>query len=107
MLPRVFNTRRQQVDETYHVTFNETMEAIRFTNTSDRWSRDQHIKLVNIIGDPEEGMLTRSMTSKLTATSASECLFVNFLSEIEPKKVYEALNHPGWVDTMQEELNQL
>nr|GEU61910.1 retrovirus-related Pol polyprotein from transposon TNT 1-94 [Tanacetum cinerariifolium] len=31
---RVFNTRRQQVKETYHVTFDESMEAIRFTNTS-------------------------------------------------------------------------
>ncbi|GJW45043.1 retrovirus-related pol polyprotein from transposon TNT 1-94 [Tanacetum coccineum] len=31
---RVFNTRRQQVEETYHVTFDESMEAIRFTNTS-------------------------------------------------------------------------
>ncbi|GJZ03479.1 retrovirus-related pol polyprotein from transposon TNT 1-94 [Tanacetum coccineum] len=30
---RVFNTRRQQVEETYHVTFDESMEAIRFTNT--------------------------------------------------------------------------
>ncbi|GKE76292.1 retrovirus-related pol polyprotein from transposon TNT 1-94, partial [Tanacetum coccineum] len=46
----------------------------------DRWSRDQHIKLVNIIGDHGEGMLTRIM-------------------------VYEALKHPGWVDAMQEELN--
>ncbi|GJT59250.1 retrovirus-related pol polyprotein from transposon TNT 1-94, partial [Tanacetum coccineum] len=72
----------------------------------DRWSRDQHIKLVNIIGDPGEGMLTRSMAAKLTAASASECLFADFLSEIEPKKVSEALKHPGWVDAMQEELNQ-
>nr|GEX04821.1 retrovirus-related Pol polyprotein from transposon TNT 1-94 [Tanacetum cinerariifolium] len=31
---RVYNTRRQQIEETYHVTFNESMEAIRFTNTS-------------------------------------------------------------------------
>ncbi|GJV63219.1 retrovirus-related pol polyprotein from transposon TNT 1-94 [Tanacetum coccineum] len=30
---RVFNTRRQQIKETYHVTFDESMEAIRFTNT--------------------------------------------------------------------------
>ncbi|GKA40742.1 retrovirus-related pol polyprotein from transposon TNT 1-94 [Tanacetum coccineum] len=30
---RVFNTRRQQVKETYHVTFDESMEDIRFTNT--------------------------------------------------------------------------
>ncbi|GJU07311.1 retrovirus-related pol polyprotein from transposon TNT 1-94 [Tanacetum coccineum] len=33
-------------------------------------------------------MLTRSMAAKLTAASASECLFVDFLSEIEPKKVF-------------------
>ncbi|GJV14540.1 retrovirus-related pol polyprotein from transposon TNT 1-94 [Tanacetum coccineum] len=52
----------------------------------DRWSRDQHIELVNIIGDPGKGMLTRSMAAKLTTSSASECLFDDFLYEIEPKK---------------------
>ncbi|GJR83132.1 retrovirus-related pol polyprotein from transposon TNT 1-94 [Tanacetum coccineum] len=31
-------------------------------------------------------MLTRSIAAKLTAASASECLFADFLSEIEPKK---------------------
>ncbi|GJU10635.1 retrovirus-related pol polyprotein from transposon TNT 1-94 [Tanacetum coccineum] len=31
---RVFNTKRQQIEETYHVTFDESIEAIRFTNTS-------------------------------------------------------------------------
>ncbi|GJX72036.1 retrovirus-related pol polyprotein from transposon TNT 1-94 [Tanacetum coccineum] len=72
----------------------------------DKWPRDQHIKLVNIIGDPGEGMLTRSMAAKFIAASASECLFADFLYEIEPKKVYEALKHPGWIDAMQEELNQ-
>ncbi|GJR80008.1 hypothetical protein Tco_0150793 [Tanacetum coccineum] len=30
---RVFNTRRQQIEETYHVTFDESIEAIMFTNT--------------------------------------------------------------------------
>ncbi|GKD17876.1 retrovirus-related pol polyprotein from transposon TNT 1-94, partial [Tanacetum coccineum] len=72
----------------------------------DRWSKDQHIELVNIIGDPDEGMLTRSMAAKLIAALASECLFADFLSEIEPKKVSKAVKHPGWVDSMQEELNQ-
>ncbi|GJW54420.1 retrovirus-related pol polyprotein from transposon TNT 1-94 [Tanacetum coccineum] len=38
----------------------------------DRWSKDQHIKLVNIIGDPGEEMLTRSIAAKLTAASAKE-----------------------------------
>ncbi|GKB43751.1 retrovirus-related pol polyprotein from transposon TNT 1-94 [Tanacetum coccineum] len=31
---RVYNIRRQQIEETYHVTFDEIIEAIRFTNTS-------------------------------------------------------------------------
>ncbi|GJY88894.1 hypothetical protein Tco_0503522, partial [Tanacetum coccineum] len=46
----------------------------------DRWSRDQHIELINIIGNPSEDMLTRSMAAKLTAASTSECLFADFLS---------------------------
>ncbi|GJY01837.1 retrovirus-related pol polyprotein from transposon TNT 1-94 [Tanacetum coccineum] len=73
----------------------------------DRWSRDQHIKLVNIIGNLGEGMLTRSMAAQLTAASTSECLFSDFLFEIEPKKVSKALKHLGLTDVMQEELNQL
>ncbi|GKC07206.1 retrovirus-related pol polyprotein from transposon TNT 1-94, partial [Tanacetum coccineum] len=51
-------------------------------------------------------MLTRSMKAKLIDVLASECLFADFLSKIESKKVYEALKHRGWVDVMQEELNQ-
>nr|GEY27861.1 hypothetical protein [Tanacetum cinerariifolium] len=158
---RVYNTRRQQIEETYHVTFNESMEAIRFTNTSvdeigidysSRYHPDeflhkndpsrqyQDIKdppdLINTEGthkqnvqddqritqptDVPSGNNTKAsrpitkplvpdvphVASKLTAASASECLFADFLSEIEPKKVSEALKHPGWIDAMQEELNQ-
>ncbi|GJU30875.1 retrovirus-related pol polyprotein from transposon TNT 1-94 [Tanacetum coccineum] len=72
----------------------------------DRWSRDQHIELKNIIGDHAKGMLRRSMAAKLSAAFANECLFVDFLSKIEPKKVSEALKHPRWVNARQEELNQ-
>ncbi|GJU98140.1 retrovirus-related pol polyprotein from transposon TNT 1-94 [Tanacetum coccineum] len=174
---RFYNTRRQQIKKTYHVTFDESMEAIRFTNNlvdeigiddssryppdefqeddpsrqyqvdsdvsyyiipygrsltkitqenhvpeviapnepgiphteddegnntevsgsitellvpngtqfhitnqastsyhpvpQDIWSRDQHIELVNIIGDPGKGLLTRIMSAKLTAISAT------------------------------------
>ncbi|GJZ62773.1 retrovirus-related pol polyprotein from transposon TNT 1-94 [Tanacetum coccineum] len=52
----------------------------------DRWSQDKHIELVNIISNPGVGMLTRAMAKVLGATSAHECLFVDFLSEEEPKK---------------------
>ncbi|GJY63391.1 retrovirus-related pol polyprotein from transposon TNT 1-94 [Tanacetum coccineum] len=50
---RVYNTRRQQIEETYHVTFNESIEAIRFTNTlvdeigiddSSRYPPDEFLK---------------------------------------------------------------
>ncbi|GJY24617.1 retrovirus-related pol polyprotein from transposon TNT 1-94 [Tanacetum coccineum] len=51
-------------------------------------------------------MLTRAMAKELSAASAHECFFVNFLSEEEPKKLSKALKLPGWVDAMQYELNQ-
>ncbi|GJY26640.1 hypothetical protein Tco_0401366 [Tanacetum coccineum] len=60
----------------------------------NRWSKDKNIKLVNIIGNLGAGMLTRAMAKELGAASAHECLFVDFLSEEEPKKVSEALQHP-------------
>ncbi|GJT20858.1 hypothetical protein Tco_0890795 [Tanacetum coccineum] len=71
----------------------------------DRWFKDKHIELVNIIGNLRAGMLTRAMAKELSAASAHEYLFVDFLSEEEPKKVSEALKHPRWVDAMQDELN--
>ncbi|GKB66214.1 retrovirus-related pol polyprotein from transposon TNT 1-94, partial [Tanacetum coccineum] len=72
----------------------------------DRRSQDKHIELVNIIGNLGAGMLTRAMAKQLSVALAHECLFVDFLSEEEPKKVSEALKHLGWVDAMQDELNQ-
>nr|GEW10414.1 retrovirus-related Pol polyprotein from transposon TNT 1-94 [Tanacetum cinerariifolium] len=66
----------------------------------DRWSQDKHIELVNIIRNPVDGMLTRAMAKQLSTASAHECLFVDFLSKEEPKKVSEALQHLGWVDAI-------
>ncbi|GKA26799.1 retrovirus-related pol polyprotein from transposon TNT 1-94, partial [Tanacetum coccineum] len=51
-------------------------------------------------------MLTRAMAKQLSAALAHECIFVDFLFEKEPKKISKALNHLGWVDVMQDELNQ-
>ncbi|GJW44322.1 hypothetical protein Tco_0073121 [Tanacetum coccineum] len=50
---------------------------------NDIWSREKHIKLVNIIGEPLDGITTRSRVRDSDAASAHECLYVNFLSEIE------------------------
>ncbi|GKA30760.1 retrovirus-related pol polyprotein from transposon TNT 1-94 [Tanacetum coccineum] len=51
-------------------------------------------------------MLTMAMAKELSVSLAYKCLFVDFLSKEEPKKVSEALKHPGWVNAMQLELNQ-
>nr|GEX34213.1 retrovirus-related Pol polyprotein from transposon TNT 1-94 [Tanacetum cinerariifolium] len=71
----------------------------------DRWSRDKHIELFNIVVNLGDGMLTQAMAKELSVASAHECLFVYFLYEEKPKNVSEALKHPGWDDAMHEELN--
>ena len=55
------------------------------------WSRDHPID--QIIGDPGTGVRTRRVTQ-------NECNFAGFLSQMEPKKVDEALEDPDWVITM-------
>ncbi|GJV77158.1 retrovirus-related pol polyprotein from transposon TNT 1-94 [Tanacetum coccineum] len=75
-------------------------------NVLNRWSREKHIELVNIIGEPLAGITTRSRVKDSDAASAHKCLYVNFLSKIEPKKLIEALEEEGWVIAIQEELNQ-
>ncbi|GJT80048.1 retrovirus-related pol polyprotein from transposon TNT 1-94 [Tanacetum coccineum] len=71
-----------------------------------RWYKDKHIELVNIICNLRVRTLSRAMAKELSAASAHECLFLDFLSEEEPKQLCEPLKHPGWVNVMQEELNQ-
>ncbi|GJS79119.1 retrovirus-related pol polyprotein from transposon TNT 1-94 [Tanacetum coccineum] len=66
----------------------------------------KHIELVNILGEPQAGVTTRSKIRDFEASSAHECLYVNFLFEIEPKKLIEALKEEGWIIAMQEELHQ-
>ncbi|GJS77548.1 retrovirus-related pol polyprotein from transposon TNT 1-94 [Tanacetum coccineum] len=130
---RVFNTRRQQTEETYHITFDESSEAIKFSKPSaddihiveseryppneflhpyepsqmyqvnnnvvqyiDHYERPEPFVTEAItshdqddqsdLSDSGAGMLTRAMAKELSATSAHQCLFIDFLSEEEPKK---------------------
>ncbi|GJV52315.1 retrovirus-related pol polyprotein from transposon TNT 1-94 [Tanacetum coccineum] len=133
---RLFNIRRQEMEEIVHVTFSEDDESISQSTTpsetpdtvlselisdvqpspiisplaecilqtlvpQDRRSREKHIELVNIIGEPLAGITTRSRARDLEAASAHECLYVNFLSEMEPNKLTEALEEEGWIIAMQ------
>ena len=60
-----------------------------------KWTRSHPQS--QIIGEPSESIKTRKAT-------VSETLIAGFLSEIEPKKTFEALNDPDWILTMQVEL---
>ena len=61
-----------------------------------KWTKSHPYEL--IIGDAKEGVKTRSATQ-------NECLYNNFLSQEEPKKVKDALQDPDWILVMQEEFN--
>ncbi|GJS59219.1 retrovirus-related pol polyprotein from transposon TNT 1-94 [Tanacetum coccineum] len=89
------------------LTISPSAEVILQTSVhQDRWSREKHIEIVNIIGEPLIGITTRSRIRDSDAASAFECLYVNFLFEMEPKKFIEAIEEEGWIISMQEELNQ-
>ncbi|GKD10949.1 putative ribonuclease H-like domain-containing protein, partial [Tanacetum coccineum] len=76
-----------------------------------------------ILGYPTSAVKTRSKVNKSSRANAfvsyiqkqrrnnhkdfQHCLFACFLSQIEPKKISQALKDESWVDAMQEELLQL
>nr|GEV29719.1 retrotransposon protein, putative, unclassified [Tanacetum cinerariifolium] len=53
--------------------------------------REKHTNLVNILGEPRAGVTIKNIFRDSKAASAYECLYVNILSETEPKKLIEAL----------------
>ena len=56
-----------------------------------------------VIGDPTEGIRTRSSFDK---NLCAFCCHSGFISEIEPDSVEMALNDENWILAMQDELNQ-
>ncbi|KAJ9557721.1 LOW QUALITY PROTEIN: hypothetical protein OSB04_012335 [Centaurea solstitialis] len=50
-----------------------------------------------VLGNPSSGVKTRRQAGNV-------CLYVNFISENEPKEIDDALRDPAWVSAMQEEL---
>nr|GEV40605.1 hypothetical protein [Tanacetum cinerariifolium] len=75
-----------------------------------------------ILRDPTSAVQTRSKVNKSSRAHAfvsyiqkqrinnhkdfQHCLFTCFISQIKPKKIYEALKDESWVDAMQEQLLQ-
>nr|GEX71661.1 hypothetical protein [Tanacetum cinerariifolium] len=54
----------------------------------------------------EEQSLIATIHQKTDPALLQCCLFSCFLSQVEPKKVFDALQDPSWVEAMQEELLQ-
>nr|GEU41168.1 reverse transcriptase domain-containing protein [Tanacetum cinerariifolium] len=86
---RVFNTIRKQTEETYHITFDESLDDIKFSKPL--------VDDINI--------------AKIERYPSNEYLYPyepsqRFLYEEKPKRVFEALQHLGWVDAIQDEINQ-
>ncbi|GKD86287.1 retrovirus-related pol polyprotein from transposon TNT 1-94 [Tanacetum coccineum] len=162
----VLNIRRQQTEETYHITFDESPEAIKFSKPSvnniniaesERYPLDEYlhpyepsqryqtnnndVSFIEPYKCPEPVVLETKISEHLSSPNMEDTLaknttipslplhvpsmvtpapqdrwsqdkhielvnIIDFLSEEEPKKVSEALKHPGWVDAMQDELNQ-
>ncbi|GJS20631.1 putative ribonuclease H-like domain-containing protein [Tanacetum coccineum] len=50
--------------------------------------------------------LETTINSRTNHKDYQNCLFACFLSQIEPKKVIQALTDPSWIEAMQEELLQ-
>ncbi|GJS14368.1 putative ribonuclease H-like domain-containing protein [Tanacetum coccineum] len=53
----------------------------------------------------EHGMFS-SVQQRINHKDFQNCLFACFLSQVEPKKVIQALQDPSWIEAMQEELLQ-
>ncbi|GJY05292.1 retrovirus-related pol polyprotein from transposon TNT 1-94 [Tanacetum coccineum] len=185
---RIFNTRRQQTKETYHITFDESPDAIKFSKSSvdniniaetERYPPDEYLypyepsqvssdqngqtdqndqsaqndeivnydhsehsnhtndeQIIDNLLNTEDIKISKHLSSpSVEDTSVQNTIptpslpipsmvtpapqdrwsqdkdielvnIIDFLSKEELKKVSEALKHPGWVDAMQDELNQ-
>ena len=57
-----------------------------------------HHSSSQIIGDPAQGVQRRHQVSN------NFCMFVNFVSLMEPKKINEALQDSDWIKAMKDEL---
>lgn len=62
-----------------------------------KWGKNHPPSLV--IGNPSASLRTRRQM-------INESLIAAFISQLEPKKIEEALLDPNWIESMQDELNQ-
>ncbi|KAJ9558789.1 hypothetical protein OSB04_013403 [Centaurea solstitialis] len=59
-----------------------------------------------VVGDIQSPMITRKQSKDLSFQNPNSAMFSCFLSQTEPKKVFDAMKDPSWIEAMQEELLQ-
>ncbi|KAH9735120.1 hypothetical protein KPL71_017636 [Citrus sinensis] len=119
---RVYNKRTLVVEESMHVTFDESnpssMEKVVVDDNAEEEQQEEasndnqedvshgiqeeHQEETNVEqneGDPSRGVTTRS-------SLRNTCEHTAFISQIEPKSFADAENDESWIMAMQEELNQ-
>ncbi|KAH9686889.1 hypothetical protein KPL70_014556 [Citrus sinensis] len=119
---RVYNKRTLVVEESMHVTFDEsnpssTEKVVVDDNAEEEQQeealndnhedaphgiQEEHHEETNAAqneGDPSRGVTTRS-------SLRNTCEHAAFISQIEPKSFADVENDESWIMTMQEELNQ-
>nr|GEX74256.1 hypothetical protein [Tanacetum cinerariifolium] len=67
---------------------------------------DSSIQTKNKSKELEKQSFIATIHQKTDPTLLQFCLFSCFLSQVEPKKIFNALQDPSWVEAMQEELLQ-
>ncbi|GJX69922.1 retrovirus-related pol polyprotein from transposon TNT 1-94 [Tanacetum coccineum] len=68
--------------------------------STQTWTKDH--PLDQVIGDPSKPVMTRQRLQ----TDSEVCMYALTISTIEPKNIkYEMADH-GWIESMQDELNQ-
>ncbi|GJU83343.1 retrovirus-related pol polyprotein from transposon TNT 1-94 [Tanacetum coccineum] len=97
----------EKADDGYFLGYSLVSKAFRLMISPLLNQKDIHLMKIFITLNLLKGavMLTRAMIKELSDASTHECLFVDFISEKESKKVSEALKYLGWADAMQEALN--
>nr|GEY42497.1 hypothetical protein [Tanacetum cinerariifolium] len=76
-------------EQTSETSLTQTLSITNPFVPQDRWSRDKHIELVNIIGEPMDGVTTRSRVRGFEAASAHELYQIDVKSAFLNGKILE------------------
>ncbi|KAL8098141.1 hypothetical protein AgCh_031060 [Apium graveolens] len=113
---RVYIIDQHRVTKSVNVIFDDTKlpsiqtedpsEKLKFDDMSYSESDNDQEPEVAAGEEPVDYDDTQDVGVRTRRATQNECLFSGFLSEMEPKKIEEALTDPDWVISMQDELNQ-